>query len=108
MKLLKGKKGMTISILLILVLILLSGCAGEMCIRDRDRALLNELLKEFRPVLRTYTQGLFDFGTAGGVQGVEANGDLPIKNWTLGDWAEGAEKTCGQYMEEQGLSLIHI
>ena len=80
---------------------------GSIAPKVKDRALLNELLKEFRPVLRTYTQGLFDFGTAGGVQGVEANGDLPIKNWTLGDWAEGAEKTCGQYMEEQGIVVSH-
>lgn len=73
----------------------------------KDREKLKELLKEFIPVLQKGSKGLYDFGTAGGVQGVESNGDLPIKNWTLGDWAEGAAKTCGQYMEDQGIIVSH-
>lgn len=49
-------------------------------------------------VIKTNAKGLSDFGTAGGVQAVEANGDLPIRNWSLGSWEEGAAKTCGQYI----------
>jgi aldehyde:ferredoxin oxidoreductase len=80
---------------------------GHLSPQVKDREKLKELLKEFLPVLNTNAKGLHDFGTAGGVQGVEANGDLPIKNWTLGDWAEGAAKTCGQYMAEQGITVSH-
>jgi len=45
------------------------------------------------------TQGLHDFGTSGGVVTVEAFGDLPIKNWQLGAWAEGAKKITGQTIQ---------
>lgn len=72
-----------------------------------DRQKLKEHIKEFLPVMQKGTRGLYDFGTAGGVQGVEVSGDLPIKNWTLGNWTEGAAKTCGQYMEEQGIIVSH-
>jgi len=80
---------------------------GKLSPQVKDRDKLKALLKEFLPVLNKNAKGLHDFGTAGGVQGVEANGDLPIKNWTLGDWAEGAAKTCGQYMAEQGITVSH-
>lgn len=72
-----------------------------------SRDSLKDLLKDFLPVLNANTKGLHDFGTAGGVQGVEANGDLPIKNWTLGDWADGAEKTCGQNLDYLGITVSH-
>jgi len=61
-----------------------------------DKQKLTVLIKEFMPELKENTRGLYDYGTAGGVQAVEANGDLPIRNWTLGSWEEGAAKTCGQ------------
>ncbi len=69
-----------------------------------DNQKLKDLIKEQMPTLKESTKGLFDFGTAGGLQGVEANGDLPIKNWTLGSWVEGAEKTCGQAIAETVLT----
>jgi aldehyde:ferredoxin oxidoreductase len=80
---------------------------GKLSPQVKDREKLKEQLKAFLPELQKNARGLYDFGTAGGVQGVEANGDLPIKNWTLGDWAEGAAKTCGQYMAEQGITVSH-
>lgn len=46
-----------------------------------------------------YTVGLTNFGTSGGVEAVEKYGDLPIKNWQLGSWVEGAKKVCGQVMQ---------
>ena len=73
----------------------------------KDPESLKAHLKEFRPVLQENAKGLHDYGTAGGVQGVEANGDLPIRNWTLGSYEEGAAKTCGQYMEERGITVSH-
>ena len=72
-----------------------------------DHDTIKSDLKEFLPFLNTHTKALHDFGTAGGVQGVEANGDLPIKNWTLVDWADGAEKTCGQNMDHLGITVSH-
>lgn len=62
---------------------------------------LAALLKEHIPEIRKNAKGLTDFGSAGGVQGVEANGDLPIRNWTLGSWEEGAAKICGQAMVQE-------
>ena len=44
----------------------------------------------------TNAKSLADFSTSGGVEAVEFWGDLPIKNWTLGAWAEGATSTCAQ------------
>lgn len=61
-----------------------------------DKQKLISLIKEFIPKLKENTIGLYNYGTAGGVQAVEANGDLPIRNWTLGSWEDGAAKTCGQ------------
>ena len=51
--------------------------------------------------LRQYTKALYDFGTAGGVPGVEFSGDLPIQNWRKGSWKEGAADTCGQKVAEE-------
>ncbi|MDO8806406.1 MAG: aldehyde ferredoxin oxidoreductase family protein [Elusimicrobiota bacterium] len=49
--------------------------------------------------IRRNTVGLTNFGTSGGVEAVEKYGDLPIKNWQLGSWPEGAKKVCGQAMQ---------
>jgi aldehyde:ferredoxin oxidoreductase len=48
------------------------------------------------PKARDDAGRLREFGTAGGVPVVEAAGDLPVKNWTLGSWAEGAKKIAPQ------------
>ncbi len=80
---------------------------GNQKIQTYDSDDLKTQIKEFMPTLKEGTKGLHDYGTAGGVMTVEANGDLPIKNWTLGEWEEGAKKTCGQYMEEYGITVSH-
>ncbi|MBI4679160.1 MAG: aldehyde ferredoxin oxidoreductase family protein [Elusimicrobia bacterium] len=49
--------------------------------------------------IRKNTVGLTNFGTSGGVEAVEKYGDLPIRNWQLGSWPEGAKKICGQAMQ---------
>ncbi|MHB8919236.1 MAG: aldehyde ferredoxin oxidoreductase family protein [Desulfocucumaceae bacterium] len=64
-----------------------------------NKSRLMELVRESIPVIKEKAAGLTRFGTAGGVMAVEANGDLPIRNWTLGEWAEGAAKTCGQEID---------
>ncbi len=64
---------------------------------------LKAQLKEDSPRIRQNTAGLHDFGTSGGVVTVEAFGDLPIKNWQLGAWKEGAMKITGQTLQPEML-----
>ena len=66
-----------------------------------------EARKEVMPRIREKAKGLTDFGTAGGVPVVEKHGDLPIRNWTRGAWAEGAARVSGQAMAEAGLRVKH-
>ena len=61
-----------------------------------DATALKALLKKEIPIIKEKAAGMTKFGTAGGVQAVEAWGDLPIKNWRLGSWEEGAKKTTAQ------------
>lgn len=67
-------------------------------LHDKDG--LAEARKKALPTIREKAKGLSDFGTAGGVPVVEKLGDLPIRNWTGGSWAEGAAKVSGQAMAE--------
>lgn len=53
--------------------------------------------------VRGKTKGLRDWGTSGGVETVEVFGDLPIKNWQLGAWKEGARKISGFTIQPQML-----
>jgi aldehyde:ferredoxin oxidoreductase len=66
-----------------------------------DQAGLSEARKKVLSTIREKAKGLTDFGTAGGVPVVEKLGDLPIRNWTLGSWTEGAAKVSGQAMAEE-------
>ncbi len=81
--------------------------AGSRKVDVFDRRSLLDMLKQEIPVIKEKGAGLTKFGTAGGVMAVEANGDLPIRNWTLGDWAEGAAKTCGQEIDKHYLASHH-
>ena len=40
------------------------------------------------------------FGTAGGVALAEQNGDLPLKNWSMGSWTEDVKSITGEAMAE--------
>ena len=55
--------------------------------RDEVKA-QNEFIKE-------HSQPMSNLGTAGGVLGTEKFGDLPIRNWSLGNWSE-AVNLAGQ------------
>ncbi|MBC8447012.1 MAG: aldehyde ferredoxin oxidoreductase family protein [Chloroflexi bacterium] len=46
-------------------------------------------------------------GTAGGLAGAEAAGDLPVQNWRGGSWSEGAQRTTGQALAETLFSAHH-
>jgi len=57
---------------------------------------LRAAMREANPRIRDDAGRLRDFGTAGGVPFVETAGDLPIRNWLLGSWEEGAGKIAPQ------------
>ncbi|MHB1126263.1 MAG: aldehyde ferredoxin oxidoreductase family protein [Bacillota bacterium] len=59
---------------------------------------LDRSVKELAPFILGKLKHYRDFGTAGGVISAAAIGDLPTKNWTLGDWLGPAEKISGQTM----------
>ena len=69
---------------------------GKRRIELKDKEALHRLLKEDVPILKKGAAGLTAYGTPGGVEAVEATGDLPIKNWQWGSYKEGAHKTAGQ------------
>ena len=72
-----------------------------------DRETLRRLLVEAAAPLRANAPGLHQYGTPGAVEAVEFWGDLPIKNWQLGSWKEGASKTCGQAYLPRTLDRHH-
>ncbi|GAG27855.1 unnamed protein product, partial [marine sediment metagenome] len=61
-----------------------------------DREGLRRSVREATAWIKENSLALSGFGTAGGVPATEVYGDLPIKNWLLGSWKEGADKTSGQ------------
>ncbi len=63
-------------------------------VKDPDG--LKAALKVQIPKILEAAKGLRDYSTAGGVEAVELHGDLPIKNWYLGRWKEGATKIAAQ------------
>ncbi|MGQ9632097.1 MAG: aldehyde ferredoxin oxidoreductase family protein [bacterium] len=66
-----------------------------------DKRSLLKSTRDSNPRVRALAQRLHDFGTAGGVESCEMSGDLPIKNFRLGEWREGARKTSGQAIVAQ-------
>lgn len=61
-------------------------------------------LKEIVPSVVKYREGSRLFGTNGSIAGSNQMGDLPIKNWQLGDWSEKVNKISGQAAVEQYLA----
>jgi aldehyde:ferredoxin oxidoreductase len=80
---------------------------GHQRVPVHDLSALKLLLKTEIPVIREKAAGMTKLGTAGGVQAVEAWGDLPIKNWRLGSWEEGAIKTTAQTWLPKTLASHH-
>jgi aldehyde:ferredoxin oxidoreductase len=66
---------------------------------NRDE--LRGLVREQNQIIRRKTVGLSDFGTGGGISGIEATGDLPLHNYQKGTWQEGAKAISGQSLAEQ-------
>jgi aldehyde:ferredoxin oxidoreductase len=57
-------------------------------------------LKRVVPLLKGIKRDSTLYGTSRSIAPAEALGDLPIKNWQLGNWSEGAEKINGRRMAE--------
>ena len=57
-------------------------------------------VKQMNNVIREKSTGATMYGTAGGVPGSEVYGDLPLKNWQEGSWADGAHAISGQQIHE--------
>jgi len=73
----------------------------------RDEESFKEKTSMLNKKLAKNGAGLRENGTAGGVEGAEALGDLPIKNWLNGSFEEGAEKISGPKMTETILSGVY-
>jgi len=61
-----------------------------------DREGLRRRVREDTVWIKENSRSMSEFGTGGGVPAAEAYGGMPIKNWLLGSWEEGANKTSGQ------------
>lgn len=57
--------------------------------------------------IRDNSIGMSKLGTAGGLAGAEATGDLPVQNWRGGSWSEGAQRITGQTIVETILIEHH-
>jgi len=65
-----------------------------------DEASFRDLMKEISLIIEKNprTKSLRSYGSAGSMEGNEAVGDVPIKNWMVDSWSDGAKKLSGQYM----------
>ncbi len=62
---------------------------------------LKHSVKAAMPEIQKRTKALSDYGTPGAFLSAEECGDLPIKNWALGSWKEGAKKISGDVVNER-------
>lgn len=60
-------------------------------------------IKNIVPTIKEKAAGLTNYGTGGGVMATEKSGDMPIKNFLLGNWTEGVSKVCSQATEAAGM-----
>lgn len=65
-----------------------------------DPASMRAYVKTLNRLIQGNSVGMSQLGTPGGVIGTELTGDMPLKNWTLGNWKEGAARISGQRMAE--------
>jgi len=65
-----------------------------------DLKALRKFVKEINHFIQGNSLSMSQLGTAGSVPATERTGDLPLKNWTLGSWQEGAARISGQRIAE--------
>ena len=80
---------------------------GEQDQELAEAAGLKQRVRGDMATIRSRSKALQDFGTAGGIQGAEAQGVLPVKNWAGGAWAAGAEATTAQSFFPRYLDKHH-
>jgi len=68
-----------------------------------DLQAFREVVKEQNKYIQETSIGMTKLGTAGGFLGTEQYGDLPIRNWSLGNW-EDAVKITGATLYEKYLT----
>jgi aldehyde:ferredoxin oxidoreductase len=68
--------------------------------RYPDLKAFRGLVKEMNSFIKENSLGLSTLGTAGGVPATELTGDLALRNWSLGNWQEGASRVSGQQIAE--------
>ena len=66
-----------------------------------DPAGMRDYVKTLNQFIQGNSVGMSQLGTPGGVIGTELTGDMPLRNWTLGNWREGAARISGQRMAER-------
>ncbi len=65
-----------------------------------DQPAFRAFVREINQHIKTNSVGMSQLGTAGGVPATELTGDLPLKNWTLGNWKDEAARISGQRIAE--------
>ena len=73
---------------------------GTKPVQIKDKEILNQKVKDKNKSLKETGAGLSNFGTTGGMETADKFGDLPIKNWQLGSWADEVKNVTGQKMKE--------
>ncbi|MGI6129571.1 MAG: aldehyde ferredoxin oxidoreductase family protein [bacterium] len=76
------------------------GAYGTLRPTVADDKNLRSFTKEMSTAIHEATKGMARFGTAGGIQAMEELGDVPIKNWYQGSWADGAAALSGAKMRD--------
>lgn len=72
---------------------------GNKAIEIADPAALMTKQRELVPAMVEKMKGMKLLGTAGGVAAAEKMGDMPVRNWSRGDWP-AAEKISGQILAD--------
>ena len=65
-----------------------------------DPAGFRDYVKHINQFIQGNSVGMSQLGTPGGVIATELTGDMPLRNWTLGNWKDGAARISGQRMAE--------
>lgn len=77
---------------------------GSARVTMRDEQAVRAKSSEMARIYMEKLQSMTRFGTAGGVALAERNGDLPIKNWSMGSWPENVQSITGQSMADTMLT----
>ncbi|KJS23513.1 MAG: hypothetical protein VR72_01480 [Clostridiaceae bacterium BRH_c20a] len=76
---------------------------GDTEIEISDSHGLRKKIKEVIPPLLDWSTMRKKYGTAGGVVGNAIVGDMPAKNWDMGNWVEEAHKISGERLASEYL-----